>query len=69
MWGTMMSYQLTLGSILERAGSLFGDVEIVSRMPDRSLHRYTYSDFHRRARALAESLQQAGLRRGEGWPR
>jgi fatty-acyl-CoA synthase len=65
MWGTMMNYQLTLGSILERAGSLFAEVEIVSLQPDRSHHRYTYGDFHRRARALAESLQKAGLRRGE----
>ncbi len=65
MWGTMMSYQLTLGSILERAGSLFGEVEIVSRKPDRSIHRYTYRDFHCRARALAESLHKAGVRRGE----
>jgi fatty-acyl-CoA synthase len=65
MWGTMMSCQLTLGSILERAGSLFADSEIVSRRPDRSLHRYSYGEFHRRARALAEALQKAGLRRGE----
>lgn len=65
MWGTMMSYQLTLGAILERAGALFGDVEIVSRRPDRGLHRSTYAEFYRRARALAEVLLMSGLRRGE----
>lgn len=65
MWGTMMASQLTLGYILERAGTLFADVEIVSRTPDRTLHRYTYSDFYRRARNLGEVLQGYGLRRGE----
>ncbi|MFB3915662.1 MAG: long-chain fatty acid--CoA ligase [Terriglobales bacterium] len=65
MWGTMMSYQLTLGAILERAATLFGNVEIVSRRPDRSVHRSTYAEFYRRAHALAEVLQNIGLRRGE----
>ncbi|HLJ26366.1 MAG TPA: long-chain fatty acid--CoA ligase [Candidatus Angelobacter sp.] len=62
---TMMNYPLTLAPILERAGKLFGNVEVVSRMPDRSFHRYTYSDFYRRARQLAECLTAAGLQRGE----
>jgi fatty-acyl-CoA synthase len=65
MWGTMMTYQLTLGSILERAGTLFPQVEIVSGKPDGTRHRYTYADFHRRARALGEALQVSGMRRGE----
>jgi len=65
MWGTMMSSQLTLGSILERAGSLFADVQIVSWLPDGTLHRYTYGDFYRRARALGEALQGIGLHRGD----
>ncbi|MFB3814796.1 MAG: long-chain fatty acid--CoA ligase [Terriglobales bacterium] len=65
MWGTMMAYQLTLGRILERAGSLFSGVEIVSRRPDRSVFRYTYGDFSRRAYGLAGSLMDAGLRRGD----
>jgi fatty-acyl-CoA synthase len=61
----MMASQLTLGAILERAGKWFPEVEIVSRRPGRSLHRYTYGDFFRRARQLGEALQNAGLRRGE----
>lgn len=65
MWGTMMSYQLTLDSLLERAGQLFATVPIVTRMPDGGIHRYTYADLYVRARALAEVLQKAGLRRGE----
>jgi fatty-acyl-CoA synthase len=61
----MMSYQLTLGGLLERAGRLFADVELVSRKPDSSIHRYTYAEFRKRARALAESLQRAGIKRGD----
>lgn len=60
-----MNYPLTLMHILERAGMLYGSVEIVSRMPDKSLHRYTYADFYRRARSLAKALQKAGLKRGD----
>jgi fatty-acyl-CoA synthase len=70
MWGnkmqsTMMSYPLTLPHLLERAGRYFANSEIVSRLPDRSLHRTTYGDFYRRARALAMALTQAGMKRGD----
>jgi fatty-acyl-CoA synthase len=65
MQGTMMSYPLTLTHILERAGKLFSEQEVVSRLPDRSLHRCTYGDVYRRARNLAEALQKAGLQRGD----
>jgi fatty-acyl-CoA synthase len=65
MQGTMMSYPLTLTHILERAGKLFSGQEVLSRLPDRSLHRCTYGDVYRRARGLAEALQKAGLRRGD----
>jgi acyl-CoA synthetase (AMP-forming)/AMP-acid ligase II len=65
MQGTMMNYPLSLSHILERAGKVFPDREIVSRLPDRSLHRCTYADIYRRARQLAEALQKAGLRRGD----
>ncbi len=61
----MMDFPLTLSHIWDRAGALFGKSEIVSRLPDKSLHRYTYADFHRRSRALAEALLQAGLQPGD----
>jgi fatty-acyl-CoA synthase len=63
--GLMMDYQLTLPTILRRAESYFGDKEIVTRLPDRSLHRITYADSCRRARALAVALQDLGLDRGD----
>jgi fatty-acyl-CoA synthase len=65
MRGTMMEFPLTLVAVLERAGKFFGKIEIVSREPDRTLHRYSYAEFYRRARALAEALQRAGLERGD----
>ena len=65
MRATMMNFPLTLGHILERAGKLFPESEIVSRLPDKSLHRYRYADFHHRARLLATALARLGLKRGE----
>ena len=62
---TMMDFPLTLAHVLERAGRLFGASEIVSRLPDKSLHRYTYRDFQRRALALGGALQRLGLKKGD----
>jgi fatty-acyl-CoA synthase len=61
----MMQFPLTLVHIFERAGKLFPKAEIVSRLPDKSLHRHTYSVFYRRTRALGGALQHMGLRRGD----
>lgn len=63
--GTMMQFPLTLAHLLARAGRLFPESEIVSRLPDKSLHRHTYRDFQRRTLALGGALQRLGLRRGE----
>ena len=63
--GTMMPTPLTLFSMLERAGKYFPEVEIVSRRPDRSLHRTSYGQMYRRAHALASGLLRAGLRPGD----
>ena len=54
--------QLTLISLLERAGKLFPKAEVISQRPDNSTHRYTYRDLYGRARALAGGLQSCGLR-------
>src|SRR5438105_184678 len=65
MQSTMMQFPLSLTHVLERAGRLFAAREIVSRLPDKSLHRYTYRDFHLRARQLAAALTRLGLKRGD----
>src|SRR6266540_1195899 len=61
----MASSQLTLIPLLERAGRLFPNAQIVSQRPDDTTHRYTYRDFYRRTRALAAALQEMGLRPGD----
>ncbi len=61
----MMDCQLTLPTILRRAESLFGKKEIVSCLPDKSIHRYTYRDFAARAKKLAVALQKMGVQHGD----
>jgi fatty-acyl-CoA synthase len=65
MNGLMMDFQLTLPTLLRRAETYFGDKQIVTRLPDKRFHRYTYADFGRRTRALAVALQKLGLERGD----
>jgi fatty-acyl-CoA synthase len=65
MNGLMMDYPLTLPPLLRRAETFFGDQEIVTRMPDKSFHRYTYRDMAARAKQLAVGLQKLGLQRGD----
>jgi fatty-acyl-CoA synthase len=61
----MMEYQLTLPTILRRAESLFGDKEIITRLPDKSIHRYTYRDLAARSKQLAVALFRLGVREGD----
>src|ERR1700674_4380583 len=65
MRGLMMDFPLTVPTLLERAGNIFGGVEIVTRRPDRSLARYTWRDLYLRARRLANVLTGLGLQRGD----
>jgi fatty-acyl-CoA synthase len=65
MNGLMMEYQLSLPPILRRAETFFGDQEVVTRLPDKSFHRYTYRDMAGRAKQLAVALQKLGLERGD----
>jgi fatty-acyl-CoA synthase len=60
MWGSTMPFALTVGAILNRAGTLFGSREIVS--PGQ---RSTYARLHSRSLTLARSLAAAGLGRGD----
>src|SRR5690348_8714102 len=65
MRGTMMESPLLVPALLDRAARYFPDVEVVSRQPDKSLHRTTWRDVHRRSRALADSFAKLGLRKGD----
>ncbi len=65
MRGLMMDFPLTVPALLERAGNIFGQVEIVTSRPDRARVRYTWQDLYRRARGLANALTGLGLHRGD----
>ena len=63
--GRMMDFPLTTTHLLERARTYFGRTELVSRLPDKSLHRYTYADFYRRTCKLAHALTRMGVKPGD----
>ena len=62
---TMMDYPLTLTNIVERLGLYYPATEVVSRMPDKTLHRTTYLDIHKRAKRLASALSKNGIKKGD----
>jgi fatty-acyl-CoA synthase len=65
MEGQMMDFPLTLTHLLRRAETFFANGEIVTRLPDRSIHRTTYRETVARARRLAAALQKLGFERGD----
>ena len=72
MNGLMMDYPLTLSTIFRRAETIYRRREIVSRLADKSIHRYTMGEFAHRARKLARVLIDLGIEPGDrvatlGW--
>ncbi len=65
MHGLMMDYQLTLPTLIARARTLFPHKRIVSRLPDKSVHEYTYADMARRSHALGVALRRLGVAQGD----
>jgi fatty-acyl-CoA synthase len=61
----MMEYPLRLTHILERSAKIYPRKEIASRVPDGSMHRYTYRDFHHRVHRLAHALHGLGVEAGD----
>ena len=62
MHGLMMNLPLQISSLIRHADRYHGDTQIVSRLVEGGIHRYTYSDAHRRARQLANALAALGVR-------
>jgi fatty-acyl-CoA synthase len=62
---TMMNEALSLNHFLERAGHLFPNSEVVSRLPDKSLRRHTFSQYYQRTQALATVLRSLGISKGD----
>jgi len=65
MLGQMMQIPLMISSLIRHADAYHGDSEIVSRVPEGGIHRYTYRDAHRRSRQLANALRALKVDRGE----
>jgi fatty-acyl-CoA synthase len=61
----MQQVSLSLNHLLDRAWRLFPQVEVVSRLPDKSLVRHTFAEFAKRARQLAAALAAMGIRKGD----
>ncbi len=62
MQAEMMTMPLTVSSILRHAERVYGKNEIVSRLPEGGLWRYTYGEAASRARRLANALTRLGIR-------
>jgi len=62
MLGQMMGTQLLVSSIIRHADRYHGSIEIVSRTVEGGIHRYTYSDAHKRAKKLANALTKLGVK-------
>jgi fatty-acyl-CoA synthase len=65
MHGLMMTLPLMISSLIQHADRNHGDTEIVSRLTEGGIHRYTYADAHRRSRQLANALRALGIRAGD----
>ena len=65
MQGLMMQMPLAISSLIIHADKNHGDTEIVSRTVEGGIHRYTYSDAHRRSRQVANALGKLGVKFGD----
>jgi fatty-acyl-CoA synthase len=63
--GRMMDFPLTMTHLVERVRTFFGRTEVVSRLPDRTLHRTDYAAICRRTARLAHALARLGVRPGD----
>jgi len=60
----MMDVELNAWLLFGHAGSHHGRAEIVSRMPDGAVHRYTYAEMARRSQQLMHGLDRLGIEPG-----
>src|SRR5574340_286451 len=62
MRGLMQNVPLMISSLIQHADRNHADTEIVSRLTEGGIRRYTYRDAHRRARQLANALTALGVK-------
>ncbi len=60
-----MAEPLRVAAILEHAAKWHADAEVVSRLPEGGLHRYTYAAANQRSKQLAKALLRLGIENGD----
>ena len=65
LMGRMMSQPLLISSLIKHADRYYGNIEVVSRRVEGDIHRYTYSDCHKRSKKLANALNKLGVTMGD----
>jgi acyl-CoA synthetase (AMP-forming)/AMP-acid ligase II len=61
----MQDFSLTIPTLLEHAATNHPNTEVVARLQDGSIFRYTYADLADRARQAANALQRLGVAYGD----
>jgi fatty-acyl-CoA synthase len=61
----MMDYPLTIDRILEHAYRMFPHKQVSTKLPDGTMHRYTYADMYGRIKRLANVLGKLGVKPGD----
>ena len=62
MLGQMMNMPLLISSLIRHASTYHSDTQIVSRLTEGGIHRYTYADAHKRSRQLANALVKLDIK-------
>lgn len=65
LMGQMMSKPMLISSLIEHADRYFGKNEIVSRRVEGDIHRYNYSECHKRSKQLANAFAKLGVKLGD----
>tara|TARA_B100001057_G_scaffold381646_1_gene387547 strand:+ start:137 stop:1777 length:1641 start_codon:yes stop_codon:yes gene_type:complete len=63
--GRMMEMPLTISSVIDYAADVRSDTEVVSKCVEGGVHRYSYSDAHKRTCQLAHALTSMGIKEGD----
>ena len=61
----MMNYPLTLAQIIEHAHRIHGDKQVITSLPDGTLHCYNYTALYKRVKRLANAITRLDVQRGD----
>ena len=61
MFGQMQNHPLLISTLIDHAARHHGDGEVVSRRVEGDIHRYTWADVQKRAKQVANGLDELGV--------